>query len=162
MNTDEWFQQAGVGAEETSRTLHFVYAWQIVMFLAIVAYGYSVIKAQKSAAMLIGALLVWFQYNLLAMLLLGNFIEGRGGMELERFYGQFSVLMFMTNAWYVVHGLVFSFIFAIQDSVAKQQQKIAAEAASKNNDETAGDYKRMDAPPSPTGSVGEDDYVKVI
>jgi len=30
------------------------------------------------------------------------------------FYGQFSVLMFITNAWYVIFGLTFSAIFAIR------------------------------------------------
>jgi hypothetical protein len=139
MNSDVWFQQQGGGGrgdEATSGALRFVYAWQIVMFVIIVAYGYNVIHAHKNSSMLIGALLVWFQSNFLAMFLLSYAIEGRG-MELERFYGQFSVLMFMTNAWYVVHGLIFSFVFAIQEVVSKQQAKAAAEASTASRASTA-------------------------
>ena len=188
MATDhERFQQQqqdedGSSADpEASRALHFVYAWQIVMFLIITAYGYHVIHGQKSHDTLMGALLVWWQYNLLAMLLLSYSIEGRGGMEMEVFYGQFPVLMFMTNAWYVVHGLIFCFLFAIRGVVAKQQQqqqqsrllaKTTARAdtdedaiKSNKNNETDHTYQRMDdAPPSPTGNAGggDNDFIIVI
>jgi uncharacterized membrane protein len=186
MTTDTRFQQQQQQEEEgeydgsstnqaTSPALHFVYAWQIVMFLVITVYGYNVIHGQKSHDTLMGALLVWWQSNLLAMLLLSDSIQSRGGMEMEVFYGQFPVLMFMTNAWYVVHGLIFCFLFAIRGVVSKhrrqQQQQAGPAAAAAANDEQASKkihdtdhiYQRMDTPPSPTGSAGDGgDYIIVV
>jgi len=183
MNKEDWVR---LSQEESSGTLHFVYAWQTFMFLSIVVYGYHIIHTQKSYDMLIGALLVWFQYNFLAMLLLGDSMGG-DDTELQRFYGQFSLLMFSTNAWYVIHGLIFTFIFAIRRAMWKHQQdqKQQQHQAKTNPTTTTSnveggpvtektirddivndgqyDYKRMDTPPSPTGSSdGDEDYIKIV
>merc|ERR1712238_370024 len=38
------------------------------------------------------------------------------------FYGQFSVLMFITNAWYVIFGLTFAAVFCIRGHMMHDEQ----------------------------------------
>lgn len=168
---NKYFQGNTYGRQQdeysTSSSLKFVYVWQMIMFAGIVSYGYKIIHTHSSPAMLIGGLIVWFQFNFLAMFLLsdGSIITEEEVIRLTGFYGQFSVLMFMTNAWYAVYGLIFAFVFAYLESKAQQETK-AAETAAAVSDETVGDYKPMDGSTAEATSRKNDgdadDYVKVV
>ena len=83
-------------------------------------------------------------------------------MHLTGFYGQFSVLMFMTSAWYAVHGLVFAFVFAYIESRTQQANK-AADTAAAVQEEATSDYQPMETPAPRVKNDGDnDDYVKVV
>lgn len=150
-------------AGQTPAALRFVYAWQMIMFIAILAYGFSVIHYHKSPAYLIGALIVWFQFNLLSMFMLadGSIVTEDRVMELSGFYGQFAVLMFIADAWYTLFGFIFVVYFLVN---APKEARLAR--ANKPEDEKVGDYQAykesIDAPPSPTKSDSSDEYVKVV
>lgn len=157
-------------AGEASASLRFVYAWQMIMFLAILAYGFYVLHYQKSLAYLTGALVIWFQFNFLSMFMLsdGSIVTEDRIMELTGFYGQFAVLMFITNAWYASFGLLFSIYFLVKSkSSAHPEETTSANVTSTNpEDDKITDYQAYkeptDAPPSPTKSDISEEYVKVV
>jgi len=108
----EQLQDAG----QTSGAMHFVYIWQIVMFLVILAYGYIVIKQNRIVAGVTVALVVFTNMCFLSMWYLadGSIVTDTDYVQQTGFYGQFAVLMFITNAWYVLFGIAFSVIFYIR------------------------------------------------
>jgi len=101
---------------ETSSAMIFVYVWQLIMFLIILAYGFIVIRQNRVVTGVSVALVVFTNMCFLCMWLLadGSIVTDGEYVQRTGFYGQFAVLMFITNAWYVVFGLIFSAIFAIR------------------------------------------------
>lgn len=116
---------------ETSSALMFVYIWQIVMFITILVYGYVVIRQNRVITGVLIALVVYANMSFLSMWMLadGTIVTDGEMVQKTGFYGQFSVLMFITNAWYVIFGIVFSCLFAIrghqmhEKRVPKENQK---------------------------------------
>lgn len=153
-------QQARAGASGTTAALRFVYAWQIIMFAAIVAYGYSVLHYGKNPSYLIGALAVWFQFNFLSMFMLADGSMNANDDNLSGRYGQFATLMFMTDLGYGIFGFVFAFIFFARASVNVADEFVVVDPIEK-----AGEYQAYEAPPSPPSSPKsdpEEGYVKVV
>lgn len=103
-------------AGQTSPSQYFVYVWQIIMFVVILTYGFIVIKQNRVVTGVTVALIVFTNMAFLSMWLLadGSIVVDGDYVQRTGFYGQFSVLMFITNAWYVIFGLIFSAIFAIR------------------------------------------------
>lgn len=101
---------------ETSASMKFVYVWQILMFIVILAYGYVVIRQNRVVTGVTVALVVFTNMAFLSMWLLADASIITDGDYVQRtgFYGQFSVLMFITNAWYLIFGIIFSAIFVIR------------------------------------------------
>jgi hypothetical protein len=101
---------------ETSGALKFVYAWQIIMFIAIVVYGVLVIRQNRVVTGLIVALVVFANMCFLSMWMLadGTIITDGEYVQEIGFYGQFPVLMFITNAWYVAFGIIFTFVLSLR------------------------------------------------
>lgn len=111
---------------EQPGSLKFVYVWQIVLFLALGVYGLMVIQQNRNPTGLIIGLLVWSNFAFLSMWLMADGSIITEGQEVKRtgFYGQMSVLIFMTNFWYFLHGLAFLLVFWIRAStVAKEDAK---------------------------------------
>jgi hypothetical protein len=105
--------------------LKFVYAWQLIMFVGLLAYGALVLfkfrgpLAQSRMALwsLLLLLLGWMNFSFLFMWLLANgsiYTEGRELETVGGFYNQFSVLLFMTQFWYLLWSLCFSIALAIR------------------------------------------------
>jgi hypothetical protein len=125
--TPDWFSGWGQSQEQreyakengqTTGALRFVYAWQIIMFAAILFYGTGALTKRRSPTGILGMLLIWANFNFLSMWMLADgSIEMMGdgrAVETSGFYGHFAVLMFMTNAWYTLFGVVFSVVFVLQ------------------------------------------------
>jgi len=104
---------------ETSGALKFVYVWQMLMFLVIIAYGFIVIKQNRVVTGVSVALVAFTNMCFLSMWILADNSIITDGDLVQRtgFYGQFAVLMFITNAWYVLFGIVFSVIFVIRGHI---------------------------------------------
>jgi hypothetical protein len=115
-STPGWFSGWASSSEsQAPGALRFVYCWQIVLFLAILAYGFLVIKKRRPTAGLLGMLLIWANVSFLSMLMLADasiVVDDRDLESSGGFYGQFSVLVFLTNAWYTIFGVIFSMAFA--------------------------------------------------
>jgi hypothetical protein len=126
---------------ETSSALIFTYVWQILMFIIILAYGFIVIRQNRVVSGLTVALIVFANMSFLALWMLadGSIITDGEYIQKVGFYGQFPVLMFITNAWYVVFGIVFAAIFAVRGHSMHSEKQ--AEASEEN-------YKAMESPPS--------------
>ncbi len=62
----------------------------------------------------VAALVIFLQFSFLSMFFLGGMVGGveSAGKELEEngFYGQFTVLMFMTSLFWTMFSLVFAFV----------------------------------------------------
>mmetsp|Transcript_22003 Transcript_22003/g.24600 ORF Transcript_22003/g.24600 Transcript_22003/m.24600 type:complete len:314 (-) Transcript_22003:136-1077(-) len=101
---------------QTSSSMKFVYFWQLLMFMVILAYGFIVIRQNRIVTGVTVALVAFTNMCFLCMWLLADQSIITDGENVQRtgFYGQFSVLMFITNAWYVIFGLTFSAIFCIR------------------------------------------------
>lgn len=114
---------------EQPGSLKFVYIWQIVMFAVIGYYGLKVINQNRSPTGLIIALLVWANFAFLSMWLMADGSIATEGQVVKRmgFYGQMSVLIFMTNFWYFVHGLAFVIVFWLRSSCVTDRPKVEKE-----------------------------------
>jgi len=130
---------------QTSPALIFTYVWQILMFIAILAYGFIVIKQNRVVSGLSVALIVFANMSFLAMWMLadGTIITDGQYIQDIGFYGQFPVLMFITNAWYVIFGIVFTALFAIRSHYMHSEKP-----AEKEIEASEESYKAMDTPPT--------------
>lgn len=140
---------------QTPTGLRFVYLWQLAMFIGILFYGYNTISHRKSTSSLVAVLLIWANFNFLSMWMLANgaiAVDGRG-LEMSGFYGQFSVLMFMTDFWYTMFGIIFMvyfFKFPITDDAASSSATAAAAAKSPEQEMTSTSSTNKDTYTAPT------------
>jgi hypothetical protein len=147
---------------ETSAALKFVYAWQIIMFIAIIIYGVIVIRQNRIVSGLIVALVVFANMAFLSMWMLadGSIITDGEYVQQIGFYGQFPVLMFITNAWYVAFGIIFTIVMVLRGHAMH-------EPVPPKQVESEGGYRSMETEEKPLSqevsqkSIG-DDYVKVV
>lgn len=139
---------------ETSSAMVFVYIWQIIMFITILVYGYIVIKQNRVVTGVTVALVVFANMCFLCMWMLadGSIVTDGEYVQRTGFYGQFSVLMFITNAWYIVFGIVFGAIFAIrghhmhEEKHPNKQQKLQ-DANAENYQPLEGDSPKQKREP---------------
>jgi len=115
---------------EQPGSLKFVYVWQLVMFAIICWYGLLVIRQNRNPTGLIVALLVWANFSFLSMWLMADGSIVTEGQRAKRsgFYGQISVLIFMSNFWYFLHGLAFILVFWIRASCLEEHMERRKEA----------------------------------
>lgn len=128
MTTEEERQEMQDNLEQPG-SLKFVYVWQILMFAVIGWYGLKVIHQNRNPSGLIVALLVWANFAFISMWLMADGSIVTDGQLVKRsgFYGQMSVLIFMSNFWYFIHGLAFVLVFWIRSTCLEQEEKMAAE-----------------------------------
>mmetsp|Transcript_3699 Transcript_3699/g.10484 ORF Transcript_3699/g.10484 Transcript_3699/m.10484 type:complete len:305 (-) Transcript_3699:1474-2388(-) len=109
---------------EQPGSLKFVYIWQIVLFIVLGCYGLLIIQQNRNPTGLIVGLLVWSNFAFLSMWLMADGSIVTDGQQVKRtgFYGQLSVLIFMTNFWYFLHGLAFLVVFWIRSSCLAEQE----------------------------------------
>jgi hypothetical protein len=113
--TEDEREQLELGREQPG-SLKFVYIWQLLTFIAILWYGVRVIRQHRNLTGLLLALFVWTNYAFLSMWLMADAsiqIDGDGVVR-TGFYGQLSVLIFMANFWYLLHGAVFLLFFGMR------------------------------------------------
>jgi hypothetical protein len=112
----------------SSGSMYFVYVWQILMFLVILGYGYIVLKQDRPLTGLMVALVVYANMCFLAMWWLadGSIITDSEYVQATGFYGQFPVLMFITNAAYVLFGIVHTGLLAWYGEYKKEEAEAAA------------------------------------
>jgi hypothetical protein len=149
---------------ETSQALKFVYAWQILMFAAIIIYGVIVIRQNRIVSGLTVALVVFANMSFLSMWMLadGSIITDGEYVQQTGFYGQFPVLMFITNAWYVAFGIIFTIVLVLRAQVMHEPLP-----PKQVHNEPATGYRHMEAEEQPlskeVSKVSDgDDFVKVV
>jgi len=130
-----------------SSALKFTYVWQIMMFVVILAYGYKVIKQNRVVTGVTVALVLFTNMCFLGMWMLadGSIVTDGEYVQKTGFYGQFAVLMFITNAWYVIFGIVFSVMFVIRGYFMQTKPD---ETKPEEQDGAAQSYKALESPPS--------------
>ena len=98
---------------QTSPVMRFVYVWQILTFLLILVYGFVVMRYNHPWLGFAIALGIYTNMCFLAMWWLadGSIVTETDYVQQVGFYGQLPVLMFMTNAAYVLFGIVHGGIF---------------------------------------------------
>lgn len=127
-------------AVASSGAIKFVYSWQAIMFLALLTYGsltlykYRGNLAQSRVALNSLSILIFVfgNFSFLIMWLLANGSIFAAGHELEEiggFYHQFSVMVFITNFWY----LLWSLFYAI--AVSRRVSSAQAESETEESDE---------------------------
>ena len=118
-------QEAGV----SSGPMRFVYVWQILTFVVILAYGFLVLKQDRPVTGLTIALVVYANMCFMSMWWLADasIITDTELVQTTGFYGQLSVLMFITNAAYVLFGLVHTGLLVWWGYTMEEQVKHAGE-----------------------------------
>ena len=116
---------------ESPGSLKFVYIWQILMFIVIGVYGLKVIRENRNPTGLMIALLVWANFAFLSMWLMADGSIVTDGQEVKRmgFYGQMSVLVFMSNFWYFIHGMAFVLVFWLRAKFVEDEKEEVKEAS---------------------------------
>ena len=124
MTTEEERQMMQDNLEQPG-SLKFVYIWQIIMFAVIGYYGLKVIRENRNPTGLIIALLVWANFAFLSMWLMadGSIVTEGQAVKRTGFYGQLSVLIFMSNFWYFIHGLAFVLVFWLRSKLVEDETK---------------------------------------
>uniref|UniRef100_A0A7S4EH20 Uncharacterized protein n=1 Tax=Pseudo-nitzschia australis TaxID=44445 RepID=A0A7S4EH20_9STRA len=132
---------------ETSGALVFTYVWQILMFIVILAYGFIVIRQNRIVTGVTVALVLFANMCFLSMWMLadGSIITDGEYIQKTGFYGQFPVLMFITNAWYVIFGIVFGVLLSIRGHFMHQENS----SKDKEADASAQNYKSLDGESPP-------------
>jgi hypothetical protein len=120
--TEDEREQLELGREQPG-SLKFVYIWQLLTFLAILWYGVRVIRQQRNLTGLLLALFVWTNFAFLSMWLMadGSIRTDGDGVFRTGFYGQLSVLIFMANFWYFLHGVIFLLLFGMRKCLMDEQ-----------------------------------------
>jgi hypothetical protein len=114
--TSEQEREYALAMGQAPGALKFVYIWQLLVFSGILYYGFRVITKKKGFAGLLGMLLIWANFCFMSMWLLadGSIVTDGDAVENIGFYGQFAVLMFMTNFWYFLFGLGFGIFLGLR------------------------------------------------
>jgi len=129
-----WYSGFSVSEEERQQmqdnleqpgSLKFVYIWQIIMFAVLASYGLLVIRQNRNPSGLIIALLVWSNFAFLSMWLMADGSIVTEGQQVKRtgFYGQMSVLIFMSNFWYFLHGFAFVLVFWMRSTFREEKEE---------------------------------------
>ncbi len=123
---------------ESPGSLKFVYIWQILMFIVIGIYGLKVIRENRNPTGLMIALLVWANFAFLSMWLMADGSIVTDGETVKRmgFYGQISVLIFMTNFWYFLHGMAFVVVFWLRAQLVMDDEEEIKEESAKDVDDS--------------------------
>lgn len=153
-----FYEEMGMSmsADTPTGTMRFVYTWSILMFVGLLAWGSYVIVTQKALGPLIVLLVVYAQFSLLNLLIIGQGAITTDNRDLEEsvygWYGQFSVLLVYAEFWYILHCLIFMVVFSGIALVhwwhARRNPKAASEGEGEevedNGDYTSpGVYKNM-------------------
>jgi hypothetical protein len=119
------------------------------------AYGVWVVVQRRGGGPggLLASLFVFTNYAVLSMLLLAQGVIYGEGRELEvsGFYGQFSVLMFMTYFWYALFGAIAALIFGIRHWALERQSNKGHDGDNDEREENA--YQSYTAPEVKVGSA---------
>lgn len=134
MLTEEEREQLEYGRKQPG-SLKFVYIWQLFTFIAILCYGVLVIRQRRNLTGLLIALFVWSNFSFLSMWLMadGSIQTDGDGVFRSGFYGQLSVLIFMANFWYFLHGVVFLIIFGMrkfqmdEETYREEKERVTAQ-----------------------------------
>jgi hypothetical protein len=110
--------EEGGEADRASAAVRFVCVWSLIMFLGVVAYGAHVLVRRRPTVGVRVALLLYAQFALLQLLLLGQGVLETEGRALENsaygWYGQLGVLMAYRDMWYLFYAALFSVAFAVR------------------------------------------------
>jgi uncharacterized membrane protein len=149
--TTEEEQEEREKNREQPGSLKFVYIWQIVLFTVIIGYGFAVVRENRNPTGLIIALLVWANFCFMSMWLMADGSIATDGDEVLRsgFYGQMSVLIFMANFWYFLHGVVFVIVFWIRLAMMNEEERRNNEIARKVAEQQAA-HEAVSEQPEPT------------
>ncbi|KAG7347337.1 hypothetical protein IV203_016042 [Nitzschia inconspicua] len=120
--TEEEREQMALGREQPG-SLKFVYVWQLLTFLVLLWYGVRVIRQNRNVTGLLIALFVWANFAFMSMWLMAdNSIQIDGdGVFRSGFYGQLSVLIFLSNFWYMLHAFIFLIVLGMRQCMIQEE-----------------------------------------
>jgi len=152
--TEEQRRQAeenGELGQTTAGALKLVYWWTLLLFCLIVAYGAAVLIKGKDARATVFCLLLFSQFALMLLLLMGQGVIASDNRDLEDsvygWHGQMGVLLAYTSFWMVLYCLVFTVALTVRLLLQHRQNKRA-----NNNDDDgkedpeATNYKEYEEP----------------
>mmetsp|Transcript_3939 Transcript_3939/g.7849 ORF Transcript_3939/g.7849 Transcript_3939/m.7849 type:complete len:250 (+) Transcript_3939:33-782(+) len=108
--------------DQTNPTLIVIYIWTVLMLLFILFYAYKTVKEYRDMVGLSVSFLMLANFSFVSMLYLGSLegaIEDDGRViEEQGFYGQFGVLLYLTNVFATIFGVAW---FILTRSMAIEQ-----------------------------------------
>ena len=138
-------EEAGQTASMSQPALKFVYAWSMVLFFALVAYGILVVVKRQSYVGLIVAMLLFAQFSLMNLLMMTHGVISSDNRDMEDsiygWFGQTSVLMACTDFWYIAYCTVFSVVFGVR--IFMERRRKMAEG---DEERAEAGYQKYEAP----------------
>lgn len=136
-------------AEEMANpTLVVIYLWTVLLLLGILFYAYKTVKEMREMLGLAVSMLMLGNLSLISMLYLGSLeggVQDDGRViEEQGFYGQFGVLLYLTNLLATIFGVVWFFMIR---SMVNDQHTTKVDVA-------PSDYMKADDYTSPSVSLG--------
>mmetsp|Transcript_19638 Transcript_19638/g.41260 ORF Transcript_19638/g.41260 Transcript_19638/m.41260 type:complete len:304 (-) Transcript_19638:91-1002(-) len=117
---------------QSSGAMKFVYAWTIVMFIGLFAYGWRNLTTGQGRIGLIVALLIFGQFCILNLI---TTVQGAIETDAQFFedsiygwFGQYSVLLAYTDFWMMLHCFLFAAGLAIERQCKKSKEQEALDA----------------------------------
>ncbi|GKY99207.1 hypothetical protein MPSEU_000876100 [Mayamaea pseudoterrestris] len=102
-------------SQSNNPAMVLVYIWALLLFSALVWFGYRQLKNGSDLYRVCVALAVFGNFSLMIMFLIGGLEGGvqTEGPELEEqgFYSQFGVMMFLTNLGYAGFAILYGVVF---------------------------------------------------
>mmetsp|Transcript_22924 Transcript_22924/g.49999 ORF Transcript_22924/g.49999 Transcript_22924/m.49999 type:complete len:245 (-) Transcript_22924:164-898(-) len=138
-----WAQDERREDGQVSPTIIVIYVWHLIMLWALTIYGRRTVVGGGSLQGVSSTCLMFANYSFISMLFLGG-LEGAifddaSILSENGWYGQFGVLLYMTEFTSVIFGLVYFFGF----------RRLAAEKDITKVEVTPSDYMSYDEPKKP-------------
>jgi hypothetical protein len=111
----------------TSPALTFVYAWSIILFVAMFLYGVYVLVKGRSPRALLLSVVLFAQFALLNLVLMGQGVIETDGRAIDDsvygWSGQIGVLMAYTNFWFFLYCVLASIALLVRMVLLFRQSK---------------------------------------
>jgi hypothetical protein len=147
------YREENTGVRATSVTpsgLKFVYAWTLIMFFALYAFGAFSLVKKHNVSNLVVLLSVSASLGLMNMIMAAQGVISSDDRDMEDsyygWYGQIGILMAYTNFWIMLFSIAFLSAFGVRSYLEKKAK--ASDEAGDEDDaaEKEGDYQEYNAP----------------
>merc|ERR1712228_273607 len=95
---------------DSEGSIKFVYSWTLVMFFALIFFGFRVLHKEKDRVGLIALLILYINFLLLNLLTVVNGVIETEARKMEEsvygWSGQWGVLVAYTDFWFLLHSFI--------------------------------------------------------
>lgn len=151
--TEEQRRQAeenGELGQTSSGALKFVYWWTLLLFVLILVYGAAVLIKRKDARVVVFGLVLFAQFALMLLLLMGQGVIETDDRDLEDsvygWHGQMGVLLAYTAFWMYLYCILFAVALVVRLLLAYRRSRKGSNGKEDGIEEPSTSYKEYEEP----------------